>query len=242
MTKQFGGAPNFAPNAKGAKMGKSSGGHTAYESYGGKGWGGYVRCYESHPPLKLPNSELVIYGGSCSSPIVKDATVYIGFDRSMNVGKRAYPWEDGHSFLFKITDMRAPSNAEDFKALIKWTLTRLGLGDKVHAGCIGGHGRTGTFLSALVAEMGEKDAISYVREHYCKKAVESTEQVNFLHDHFGVKKIGGYKSSGGGSVTKFQTTGKGKDVIDDAPRTFAPLHTVTSIWGHRRDGKKAQAA
>ena len=40
-------------------------------------------CYQSHPALKLPGTELVIYGGSCISPAVKDADVYIGFDAGM---------------------------------------------------------------------------------------------------------------------------------------------------------------
>lgn len=235
MTKQFGGAPNFAPNAKSEKWDDGSS-YGSYGKYGSKGHGGgYVRCYESHPPLKLPGSDLVIYGGSCSNAKIKDADVYIGFDYSMNSGKPAWPWEDGHSFLFPITDMCAPSNAADFAALIKWTTIQLNAGQKVHAGCIGGHGRTGTFLAALVATMGETDAITYVREHYCKKAVESGEQIEFLAKHYGVKKVAGSKSHGGGSkVSTFQSTSGGGQTLDDGPRTFSPLHTVTSIWGKKR--------
>ena len=48
-----------------------------------------VSCYHSHPPLKLPGTELVIYGGSCISPVVKDADVYIGFDAGMTFTERA---------------------------------------------------------------------------------------------------------------------------------------------------------
>lgn len=252
MTKQFGGAPNFAPNAKPShKAGKSTKSSAAFDKdyddwmsgkqKGTKVTGGYQRCYETHPPLKLPNSELVIYGGSCINPAVTDADVYIGFDCGMKIGRQAYPWIDGESFLFTITDMRAPSNPADFKALVDWTIAQLNAGRKVHAGCIGGHGRTGTFFAALVATMGETDAITYVREHYCKKAVESTEQISFLHTHYGVKKVAGSKSGGySGGSSKFQTVSGGKSnaSIDDGPRSFAPLHTVTSIWGKRR-GKAA---
>ena len=34
---------------------------------------------------------------------------------------------------------------------------------------------------------GHDDAIAYVREHYCKEAVETKSQVDFLMKHFGVK-------------------------------------------------------
>jgi hypothetical protein len=60
-------------------------------------------------------------------------------------------------------------------------------GKSIHVGCIGGHGRTGTVLTAIMAELTEKtDAIQWVRAHYCKKAVESEEQVDFLVKHYGV--------------------------------------------------------
>ena len=41
------------------------------------------------------------------------------------------------------------------------------------------------FLAAVVSAFGEKDAINYVRTHYCKRAVESDAQVEFLGRHFG---------------------------------------------------------
>jgi hypothetical protein len=70
-----------------------------------------------------------------------------------------------------------------------------------------GHGRTGTFLAALVATMGENDAINYVRTNYCQKAVESRVQVDFLAKHFGVKSASGTKSFGG-SGSKLTSKGK----------------------------------
>jgi hypothetical protein len=33
-----------------------------------------------------------------------------------------------------------------------------------------------------------KDPIAYVREHYCKEAVETEEQIAFLIEHFGVRR------------------------------------------------------
>lgn len=161
--------------------------------------GGFKRCYESHPAMVLKD-DIVIYGGSCSSPMVKDADVYVGLDYSM---KRAlvYPWEVQPSnpaveIYFPIKDMSVPENPTRFKALIEWLALQLIAGKKVHVGCIGGHGRTGMVLSALYAHMtGKTNAIAYVRANYCPKAVETIEQSNWLAKHFGVEVEKGYKDS-----------------------------------------------
>lgn len=53
----------------------------------------------------------------------------------------------------------------------------------VEIGCVGGHGRTGTLTAALVIklmDMDSEEAITYVRENYCKKAVESKGQKDLL--------------------------------------------------------------
>ncbi len=150
------------------------------------------RCYTTHPPLQI--GEKLIYGGSCSYPIVEDADIYIGFDMSMRQTKNKYPWNDAVTgpveVLFYIPDMGIPSSAVEFKKMIEWVAVQLIANKKVHAGCIGGHGRTGTFLAALVAHMtGNKDAVQYVRDNYCQKAVESEKQMEFLHTEYGVNKI-----------------------------------------------------
>lgn len=191
-----------------------------YQSY--SSWAGVknakplVRCFETHKPLTI--GEYQIYGGSCSSPIVKDADVYIGFDHSMTMTENSWPWKENPSteVYFHITDMQAPSNAKDFLQLIAWTAEQLKAGKKVHAGCIGGHGRTGTFLAALVTHMtGMKDSITYVRTHYCKKAVESTVQIAFLGKHFGI--LPAEPSKGGfGSYPK---NAKQKQLFDSKPFT-----------------------
>lgn len=156
--------------------------------------GGYQSCYHTHPPLPLPDGT-VIYGGSCLNPVVKDADIYVGFDSGHRSTKGAYPWEGKYDFLFYIQDMGVPDSSEDFKKLVSWVKEQLEAGKKVHVGCIGGHGRTGTFLSALVSLYGITDAIQYVRKNYCKKAVESSKQVEFLQEHFGVSSAEGTKSS-----------------------------------------------
>lgn len=158
-------------------------------------YGSYKRCYNSHPPLKLPGTDLVIYGGSCSTPAVSDADIYVGLDSSVNLKGILLPWSTQKLVYFNIRDMDAPEDPEAFKRLIDWIKEQVVAGKKVHVGCIGGHGRTGTVLAALVSLFGEPDAIAYVRKHYCQKAVESGTQVKFLGKHFGITAATGYKSS-----------------------------------------------
>lgn len=180
----------------------------------------YQSCYHSHPPLILPDGTTIL-GGSCLSPANNDADIYIGFDSGMRYTERSYPWNAGTEILFRITDMSVPDNPKEFKKLVDWTKAQLGAGNRVHCGCIGGHGRTGMFFSALVSTYGVEDATTYVRERYCKKAVESSSQVNFLHTHFGVKKVDGYKSQGSGK-------GSIKSKIKDQSRDSKVL---SGSWG-----------
>lgn len=186
--------------ATGSSSGHGSGG------YGSGGYGAgkdpYVgtiptkRCYHGHPalPIKVGDLTYLIHGGSCSTPVVTDAGVYVGLDSGMPRTKRGYPWTEGFEVFFKIQDMGVPDDPEQFKKLIEWLALQLAADQKVHVGCIGGHGRTGMVLAALVRHMtGDPDAITYVRKHYCMKAVESAEQVRFLNKHFGTNLVAGAK-------------------------------------------------
>jgi hypothetical protein len=126
--------------------------------------------------------------------MVSNADIYVGFDRSMSETVKRYPWNEGEEVFFYIPDMGIPSNAEEFKKLIAWLAVQLTSLKLVHIGCIGGHGRTGTVLAALVTHMtGELDSITYVRKHYCEKAVESHAQVQFLKTHYGILEVKGHK-------------------------------------------------
>ena len=161
----------------------------------GGGYGGTYkhkpRCHTTHKPIKLGNGEIL--GGACGSP--RDGyDIYIGFDYGMKMQHQAFPWEQlGDAiieFQYRITDMCAPKSPKEFRKMIEWCADQLDNGKKIHVGCIGGHGRTGTFLAALVSlyEDLTDDPIKYVREHHCKKAVESKSQIKFLMKHFNCKK------------------------------------------------------
>lgn len=152
-----------------------------------------IQCWENHPIYMIDG--MPITGGSCTRCYPKDVDLFIGLDWSMTSGGRSYPWNEGVDVAFKITDMSVPSSVFDFKKLIEYTANAMREGKTVFVGCIGGHGRTGLFLSALTMHMtGEVDSITKVRAEYCKKAVESTKQVNWLHEHFGIKKVANSKT------------------------------------------------
>lgn len=212
----------------------------------------YKRCYHSHPELLLGGGKFI--GGSCSSPVTLNADIYIGFDYGMRVVESS-PWEPGvkspMQFLYEIHDMHAPSNAGSFIRLIDWTALQLSEGKTVHAGCIGGHGRTGTFLAALWKVVkNESDAIRQVRAVYCQKAVESSAQTAFLAKHFGIKDAPAAKESGRASAhvaawspqktpakiggkalpaTAFATAQPAQQ-FKDAQLVFTPVKSTSCIW------------
>jgi len=203
----------------------------------------YEACHVTHPVLKF--GKLEIHGGSCCSPKVKDCDIYIGFDHGMKMTTASMPWKRGtkghvEEVYYHVSDMHAPKQPKEFKALVEWTLKQMQDGKKIHAGCIGGHGRTGTFFAALAAMQNEvvvEDAIEFVREHYCKKAVECAEQITFLKKHFGVKtKAKASKSWGGPSTTKGtkkitkwadRWENKGADEFD----VIKPEPRPHNVWG-----------
>ena len=185
-----------------------------------------ARCYESHKPLELGDTGLVIHGGSCGHPVVTDADIYIGFDASMTFSRRHWPWLPGHEVLFRITDMQAPDDPKAFRQLVDWTAHRLLDGAKVHAGCVGGHGRTGLFLAALLKVMtGERDATTRLRETYCQRAVESAAQVAFLERQFKITPVPPAKGP-----ARSRTASPGFDDLWDT----APATGVGSSWGKGR--------
>lgn len=208
-----------------------------YYSFGKLG-----KCCETHKPLKIivDGKEYLIYGGSCSAPIIHDADIYIGFEKYMYETKQSYPWNGGASFCFYIQDRGVPTSIEDTKNLLVYLATNLINGKKIHIGCIGGHGRTGTILAALVTYMtGNVDSIEYVRANYCAKAVESQLQIEWLHSNFGITKskalkldyITPVKSSGstfkGFASNKKEVGSKGFYLLD----TVRPVKVKGSVWG-----------
>jgi hypothetical protein len=190
----------------------------------------YPSCYESHPAVPIGPGH--VYGGSCGWPKVTDADIYIGLDSSMNFrNPMRYPWHPAPEqtgpleVLFRIPDGHPPKDVAEFKAMIGWLAQQLLAGKKIHIGCIGGHGRTGLVLAALKKVVdGTQDAITWVREHYCHKAVESTSQVQFLADEFGITKVPGSRLP----PVQVPLHGSGR----------SHLKTAAEFWSHDEAGQQ----
>ena len=148
----------------------------------------YAPCHVTHKPMPL-NHGLEINGGSCLDPKVKGCDIYIGFEIGMKFTDKSFPWNEGAEVLYVIRDQNVPTKPKNFAKLVEWVAEQLQAGRTVHAGCVGGHGRTGMFFAALVSYLGvSDDPIKYVRENYCNRAVESQKQIDFLAEHYGCKK------------------------------------------------------
>jgi len=59
-------------------------------------------------------------------------------------------------------------------------INRLKCGKKVGLFCLGGHGRTGYVASVVLGKLGWEDPIGFLRENYCKHAVESNDQIRHI--------------------------------------------------------------
>ena len=220
------------------------------------GWHSGPRCYDKHPEVKLGSG--IFIGGSCSMPKVKDANVYIGFQSGMRKTKFQYPWEPGVEIEFAVTDYDAPHKDDrtNYVKLVDWTVDQLEQGARVHAGCIGGHGRTGMFLAALLSRFGEDKPIAKARAIYCHKAVESKEQIKFLAKHFGCEadaepakprslKTNYGKSKNSKGYTKTFKSDYDPDELTEkfklqtsTKKTVEPIPSALNIWGTTLDPEK----
>jgi hypothetical protein len=98
--------------------------------------------------------------------IAADVVLYL--DESWAPYGEVIDWPDGS----------VPRDHDAARRLIREGFAAAGEGRRVEVGCIAGHGRTGTVLAcmAILAGVGTEDAIDWVREHYCSKAVETGPQ------------------------------------------------------------------
>lgn len=89
------------------------------------------------------------------------------------------PWSHSH---VDWPDFKLPRDAAAFRTALEDVHDRARQGDRVELGCWGGHGRTGTALACLAVLAGTpgSEAVAWVRENYCEKAVETPEQEAFV--------------------------------------------------------------
>lgn len=186
----------------------------------------YKKCYEGHPLMDL-GIGVVLYGGSCLAPIISQADIYVGLETNMATPCAAQPWKGGCSVSLPIPNMKTPIDEKEFMLMVEWIGKQLLNHKEVHVGCIGGHGRTGLVLSALKYLLtGDKLATEYIRQVYCKKAVETVAQVDFLHRVYGIDKVA--------PVAKYKDVGNfntnsGSDVFKSSS-LISHLEIIGNVW------------
>ena len=122
------------------------------------------RCYAGHPPLPLPGDRQGDLRRVLPQPRRSSMPRSISASMPACASPGATALGAGRGALFPVRDMAAPDDAAQFRKLVEWTKGEVDAGRKVHVGCIGGHGRTGTFLAALVSLYGEPDAVALCAE------------------------------------------------------------------------------
>jgi len=81
-------------------------------------------------------------------------------------------------------DFGLPEDSGKASKLIREAYERARGGQTVEVGCNAGHGRTGTIIScmAILAGVPPKNAVAWTRRHYCEKAVENTQQAQWVEE------------------------------------------------------------
>jgi hypothetical protein len=84
--------------------------------------------------------------------------------------------------VFPWPDYGVPRDTKVLLRCLKWLLKQIQDGRTVEVGCMGGHGRTGSVLAALLVGQGltPEAAIRRVWRRYCQEAIESQQQIAFL--------------------------------------------------------------
>ena len=91
---------------------------------------------------------------------------------------------NGEIHYWPVTDMSVLPESILIRAVQDIT-DCLEAGKKVGIFCLGGHGRTGYIAGCVLGYLGIEDPIGYLREHYCKKAVETRSQAEAIGNFIG---------------------------------------------------------
>ena len=105
------------------------------------------------------------------------------YDLSICLAPGQMPTQAG-DVLIEWPDFGVPdANVEkEVRAAMKKVLTGLLRGDRMYVGCMGGIGRTGTFLALLVKVLGSGFPVEYVRSEYLYFAVETAAQEAYIEN------------------------------------------------------------
>lgn len=193
-----------------------------YSTYQGKSWEGYStggqtagayfqKC--THPPTKVINSkkhgwEVWVGQKIECGPYLEEFDVILNCANAGPVVPRhvmPFAWAKKYRTIkakeiqINWPDMSYPQLQVEFWGdLIKYLTKTKG---KLLIFCIGGHGRTGTALAALMIAWGydTRAAVKWIRKNYCTSAIETTSQEDYLRrvgDYYGKKKQAQKKAKG----------------------------------------------
>lgn len=79
-----------------------------------------------------------------------------------------------------IHDFDVPQNPVKVRDAVAQTLIAALSGREVYVGCMGGWGRTGLFLALVAKAAGVDDPVTYVRENYTSRAIETKAQEDYV--------------------------------------------------------------
>lgn len=169
---------NWPPDTFGQSYGtgNNKGGSTSYSSgYSSGGYESYVSKDRHYSELVTFPDGTKLWGSSQhtrTNPKPEELPqwgLYLDPSWSPQCLAMFLPWQDYG--LPKVPDSQIVQG-------ITMSLEMAKRGYRVEVGCIGGHGRTGTALAMMATLCGVKpdEAVKWVRENYCKHAVETEQQ------------------------------------------------------------------
>lgn len=162
----------------------------------------YQSCSHSGTVHVATRGNIMLFGGGTSKSVSSNGMDFV-LDLVGNYSPTFWTFPDGwrvKEYLvppkvikMPITDMHAPWEV----GLPFWRKLWADLQEQAHGHrgatgerlkilvlCMGGHGRTGTVLSALLRasklRVPDGDIVTYIRSRYCSKAVESADQIDYL--------------------------------------------------------------
>lgn len=131
-------------------------------------------------PVFLPNLDVLVYGGPYTV-VTEVLPVDLHY---VNMAK-----ELGHltSDSFVPTQDFSTPDPKDLRRALMQSIARAYQGTDIAVGCMGGIGRTGLFMAAMVkisveAGFTTENPIQYVRNNYNSHAVETHQQEKYIRD------------------------------------------------------------
>ena len=167
-------------------------------------------CWETHyqSPFDLGDGETIFASAYSDSPfrttyklalgadadkgMVPDVGFYLDDSWAVKARHLATPGldvpglSDGPRFvMYDWPDYGVPGSMQEFDAGVRWVHQQVKDGNIVETGCFAAHGRTGTFLAALLILKGMQaaKAIAQVRDKHCAQSIEVLSQKEWLYDY-----------------------------------------------------------